>query len=263
MSQTAMDPAQCAAVNTLARWLALDDVTPQRATLQADLLVLAGHAVLPNIEGAFTLAREYQLPLLLSGGIGHSTVFLAEAMAAHPRYQHLHTNGLSEAAMLRAIALECFDIPAERILSEEASTNCGQNAAFSCQLLTEKAINAQRIVLVQDPLMQRRTFATFSHHWQQAGLTATFLNWPVLVPQLELNYGGAQFSGKPGAGIWSLDRFLSLLLGEIPRLRDDACGYGPQGKNFIAHVDIPAEVEAAFQLLTQSPLPEAVAQRHW
>ncbi|MCU5774324.1 YdcF family protein [Erwiniaceae bacterium BAC15a-03b] len=261
MPQIPLNPAQCAAINTIARWLALDDVTPQRATLDADLLVLAGHAVLPNIEGAFSLAREYQLPLLLSGGIGHSTVFLAQAMAAHPRYQHLHTDGLSEAAMLRAIALECFAIPAEKIFSEEASTNCGQNAAFSCQLLADKQLKAQRIVLVQDPLMQRRTFATFSHHWQQAGLAATFLNWPVLVPQLALNNGEAEFSGVPEQGLWSLERFLSLLLGEIPRLRDDARGYGPQGKNFIAHVDIPAEIEAAFRLLIDSPRLVNIATR--
>lgn len=37
----------------------------------------------------------------------------------------------------------------------------------------------------------------------------------------------------------------SLLWGEIPRLTDDADGYGPRGKNFIAHVDIPTEVRAA------------------
>ena len=38
-------------------------------------------------------------------------------------------------------------------------------------------------------------------------------------------------------------------MGEIPRLNDDAEGYGPAGKNFIAHVEIPAEIRAAFQRL--------------
>ncbi|MFS2224626.1 YdcF family protein [Pantoea sp. B65] len=263
MAQIAIDPGQCDAINSLARWLAPDDVTAQRATLDADLLVLAGHAVLPNIEGAFSLAQQHQLPVVISGGIGHSTQFLAQAMATHSRYRHLNTAGQSEAAMLRAIALAHFDIPPQMIFTEEASTNCGQNAAFTCQLLAEKPLPAQRIVLVQDPLMQRRTFATFSHQWQRASLTATFLNWPVFVPQLELTEGSAQFSGAPGEGIWSLDRFLSLLLGEIPRLRDDPQGYGPQGKNFIAHVDVPAEIEAAFQQLKASSLPDEIAQRHW
>ena len=52
-------------------------------------------------------------------------------------------------------------------------------------------------------------------------------------------------------GVWEVDRFISLLLGEILRLRDDANGYGPCGKDFIDHVDIPAEVEAAWGRLSQ------------
>lgn len=39
------------------------------------------------------------------------------------------------------------------------------------------------------------------------------------------------------------------ILGEIPRLRDDESGYGPRGKGFITHVDIPNEIEQAFQAL--------------
>ncbi|MGN1179681.1 MAG: hypothetical protein ACI4SD_00600 [Suilimivivens sp.] len=38
-------------------------------------------------------------------------------------------------------------------------------------------------------------------------------------------------------------------MGEIPRLRDNEDGYGPKGKNYIAHVDIPVEVESAFEKL--------------
>lgn len=34
-------------------------------------------------------------------------------------------------------------------------------------------------------------------------------------------------------------------MGEIPRLQDDENGYGPKGKNFIAHVDIPETVQEA------------------
>lgn len=40
-------------------------------------------------------------------------------------------------------------------------------------------------------------------------------------------------------GLWSVERYLSLITGELPRLRDDATGYGPCGHDFIVHVDIP------------------------
>ena len=40
-------------------------------------------------------------------------------------------------------------------------------------------------------------------------------------------------------------------LGEIPRLTDDLNGYGPKGKGYIAHVDIPEKVRAAFEELKE------------
>ncbi len=36
-----------------------------------------------------------------------------------------------------------------------------------------------------------------------------------------------------------MGRYLALLLGELPRLLDNAQGYGPNGKGFITHVDFP------------------------
>ena len=52
-------------------------------------------------------------------------------------------------------------------------------------------------------------------------------------------------------GMWEMDRYISLLMGEIPRLTDDALGYGPRGMGFIAHVDIPQPVRVAFGTLQQ------------
>ncbi len=50
-------------------------------------------------------------------------------------------------------------------------------------------------------------------------------------------------------GMWPINRYVNLLTGEIPRLSDDANGYGPNGKNYIAHVDIPENVKIAFEEL--------------
>ena len=50
--------------------------------------------------------------------------------------------------------------------------------------------------------------------------------------------------------MWDMERYISLLLGEIPRLRDDSDGYGPNGKNYLAHIDIPDSVTEAFENLT-------------
>lgn len=47
-------------------------------------------------------------------------------------------------------------------------------------------------------------------------------------------------------GMWDMDRYITLLMGEIPRLSDSTEGYGPNGKGYIAHVDIPIEVDQPF-----------------
>ena len=49
--------------------------------------------------------------------------------------------------------------------------------------------------------------------------------------------------------MWNMRRYLTLLMAEIPRLTDDENGYGPCGQGFLAHVDIPNEVRAAWERL--------------
>ena len=69
---------------------------------------------------------------------------------------------------------------------------------------------------------------------------------------------------SPPAGMWPPARYLSLLMGEIPRLTDDADGYGPAGRGFIAHVDVPPAVTDAYNALrtagTSAPRP---ADQRW
>ncbi len=92
-------------INTIAAWLALDQL-PKDGTLEVDLAILAGHAVLPNVEAVIALAKKYQLPLLISGGIGHSTALLAAMIASHPLYRQIDTAGKGEAQLLGEMAIE-------------------------------------------------------------------------------------------------------------------------------------------------------------
>lgn len=63
-------------------------------------------------------------------------------------------------------------------------------------------------------------------------------------------------------GLWPVERYLSLLTGELPRLHDDSDGYGPRGRDFIVHVDFPAEVIQAWQTLKHDAvLIEAMESR--
>ena len=53
-------------------------------------------------------------------------------------------------------------------------------------------------------------------------------------------------------GMWEIEHYISLLMGEIHRLSDDESGYGPRGRGYISHVEIPIEVRTAFETLKKS-----------
>ena len=96
--------------------------------------------------------------------------------------------------------------------------------------------------------MQRRSHESFVHAWRGAGveILSAAPALPLLAPTPD---GGVALADAAHAAAWPLDAFLDLVMGEVPRLRDDARGYGPRGAGFIGHVDIPADVEAAHAAL--------------
>ncbi|WP_299999641.1 YdcF family protein [uncultured Cedecea sp.] len=239
-------------LNILADWLSVDDFSEQEST-DHDLLILAGHAIIPTILGALYLASEADIPVLLSGGIGHSTPLLKKAMQDSLLINFKDINEESEAELLSLIASRLFHIPEEKILIEDRSANCGQNADFSRDLLARRSFNVKSVLLVQDPLMQRRTYETFSCSWKQKNRDCQFTNWPVFKPKLLRTRAGVKITGAQVPGLWGIERYISMILGEIKRLYDDESGYGPEGAGFIDHVDIPANVAAAWRRLLANP----------
>lgn len=118
------------------------------------------------------------------------------------------------------------------VLLEERSTNCGDNVTLAEEVASAHGLAPRTVALVQDPTMQRRMDARFRHTWRLGGAVA--VNRP----------------GPDSRDHWPAGRWAELVVGEVPRLRDDAHGYGPRGRDFIAHVEVPAEVEAAHAVLT-------------
>jgi uncharacterized SAM-binding protein YcdF (DUF218 family) len=252
-------------VNTVSAFLAECDLpaldapalTARIGVRTVDCVVLLGNSLLPTAEAAFrAIQGGLSHTLLIVGGVGHATALLRDAIAAHPRYGDVHTAGRGEADLLAEVAVRHWRLDPGALLTEHRSTNCGENAAFARPVLAASGVEARTIVLLQDPTMQRRSHAAFRHVWAQAAAPpATFLNFPTFVPTVEPHDGGLRFTRSAsgpdldaGARLeWPMARFLSLLLGEIPRLRDDEAGYGPRGRGFIAHVDVPDEVLRAHE----------------
>lgn len=215
----------------IARYLARQDADDQ----PVDLIVLMGSAVLESVEAAADLYHADRAPrILVSGGIGHSTHHLEEAAAR--RGLEVDTTGRPESHIFRELLISRYDVPPPAIAVEDQSTNCGENADFSRQLIDRPS----RLLLIQDPTMQRRTHACFERSFPGTHL----ISQAPLIPYIGPKHVSA---GPDLPEIWSRQRFTSLLLGEIRRLRDDADGYGPRGRNFIDHVDIPEHVLAAYE----------------
>lgn len=236
------------AINTLGQWLARNDFATSPPAQDVEFIVLAGCAVFPTIDAACQLAATSHAPLLITGGIGHSTPFLYGAIAEHPRYNTIPTTGRAEAAILEDIATHFWNIPAQKVFTEDKSTNCGENAGFTQRFMREQGQAPQRIILIQDPTMQRRTVATFERACRDEAQQPLWLSWPGVIPTVTCDESGTHFI-EDEKGLWPIGRFISLILGEIPRLHDDAQGYGPNGRDFITHVEIPEKVMAAWRLL--------------
>ena len=239
------------AVNTLAAYLARRDLAePTPRALQeaggpkrADYLILLGNAI---PETARIAAEAFRAglaeTLLISGGIGHSTPLLYRALEQSPYGSGIPTQGRPEADILADILLRWFGLPPEKVITENRSTNCGDNAARSADLLQRRGENCRTAVLIQDPTMQRRSHASFEKHFP----AAKFWSFAPFLPRVD---AALHLTNQNIDGLWEDSRFYELIGGEIPRLRDDEKGYGPKGRGFIVHVDIPAPVEEADLLL--------------
>ena len=96
--------------------------------------------------------------------------------------------------------------------------------------------------------MQRRMYAGLRKHVSEDVIIINYATYQahVVVRNNEFTYS------TDIAGMWKMDRYIELLLGEIPRLSDNTEGYGPKGRDYIAHVDIPDEVQCAFEALVEN-----------
>lgn len=64
-------------------------------------------------------------------------------------------------------------VPASAVMTEERSTNSGENLIYAKRLLQEKGIPVHRVIGVQKPYMERRLWAAFPVYWPEVEVTVT------------------------------------------------------------------------------------------
>jgi uncharacterized SAM-binding protein YcdF (DUF218 family) len=208
---------------------------------QADLLILFGGSIPCGCDvAAQAMLQNVAKSFMIVGGEGHTTESLRQKIKS--AYPAIETAGRMEADMMEAyIRLKYGITPA---LLERESTNCGNNVTNALAMMHQHGMSPQNMIILQDATMQRRMAAAFTKYTD-----ATIINYATYKARVIVDRGTLTFATHDIWGMWDMERYITLLMGEIPRLCDDINGYGPKGRAFIAHVDIPPTVLAAFNYL--------------
>jgi hypothetical protein len=250
-------------INLISTFLSHAQIPSLSTCEPVDVLIICASSVLhqaSHIFKAFELRPSSAKTLVLVGGIGHSTSLIYDAVARHPTYHEIHDKiaGLPEADVLYQILTYFFDIKkpedgGPQVLIENCSTNCGANAVETREVLDGAGVTGPvSCVVIQDPTMSLRTIASFEKAYSDLpmGERPSFKACPVFVPKVKMQDGRVKFvvdgmDGLRAEDLWGMERFCGLLVGEVARLKDDENGYGPMGKGFIGHVDVPDGVVKA------------------
>jgi uncharacterized SAM-binding protein YcdF (DUF218 family) len=182
---------------------------------KADCILALGSHDLRVADRTAELYLEGWAPIVIfSGGLGNFT----QGMWTEP-----------EADQFAKIALE-RGVPPEVVLTENKSTNTGENILFTRRLLAEKNLDPQSFIVVQKPYMERRSYATFKKHWPDKKLIVTS-------PQIS-------FDEYPNDEI-PLERVINIMVGDLQRIKMYPA------KGFQIHQEIPENVWHAYERLVE------------
>lgn len=134
-----------------------------------------------------------------------------------------------EAEMFAETATK-LGVPADKIIVENQSTNTGENILFTKHLLEEKGINVKKLIALQKPYMERRTYATIKKQW----------------PEVELIVSSPPISYEDYPNeVITKDNLINGLTGDLVRLKIYA------DKGFQIPQEIPEDVWSAYEALVK------------
>jgi uncharacterized SAM-binding protein YcdF (DUF218 family) len=136
-------------------------------------------------------------------------------------------HGMTEAEKFAAVAMEA-GVPEDTILLEKESTNTGENVRLTKRLLEEKGIEIKKLILIQKPYMERRTYATFAKQWPD-------MEFIVTSPPLSYDEYPDETRTK--------EYLLHMMVGDLQRIKE----YPARG--FQIEQEIPTPVWNAYQQL--------------
>ncbi|XP_066558614.1 uncharacterized protein SCO4629 [Amia ocellicauda] len=189
--------------------------------VQSDVIIGLGCHDLRVAERSASLYLDGWAPwLLFTGYMGNQTVGVWQR---------------PEAEVFMEVAQK-MGVPRDRILLETEATNTGENIRLSFHVLLEHNIPACRVILVQQPFMERRVLATFLRQWPGEKENTRAI---VTSPSVDMwDY--------PNPAVGNASDLICYMLGVVERIRDY-----PQ-KGFQVEQEMSAEVLDAYQRLLRA-----------
>ena len=175
--------------------------------------------------GSYTTTVARRAAELYLAGYGRYLIFSGNSGVIYGYKQYLPK---PEAEAFADIAFE-MGVPKDKIIIENESTNTEDNITFVRNLLKEKNISVESLLLVQKPYMERRTYATFKNFWPEMDFQVTS---PLVTYE---SY--KQDRAKDGID------FISAMVGDLQRIKEYPA------KGFQIPQEIPSEVWQAYEKL--------------
>ena len=188
---------------------------------KADAIFVLGSHDLRVGEHASKLWLDGWAPYLVCAGSG--TVHIN-----NPAWSDF--TGSTEAEVFADIALKT-GVPKDSILVENKSQNTGQNYEFTTKLLKEKGIELKKIIAVQKPYMERRTYATGKVWWPNVEIIVTS-------PPIPL-------TEYPTESMRKDEHWLHAMVGDLQRIKEYPA------KGFQIKQEIPGKVWEAYEFLVK------------
>ena len=128
-----------------------------------------------------------------------------------------------------------------RVFVENKAKNSGENVDLSRKIIEENELKSEKLIIVQKPFMERRTYATFKHRWPG--------------PEIKLHSSSSTLLEYPKISNISLEEVIGIMLGDLQRIKLYAPPYG----HFQIAQDIPDDVWNAYKHLTEN---EKICKEH-
>ena len=120
-----------------------------------------------------------------------------------------------------------------QVFVETEARNSGENVDKTKQIIEKNDLISEKLIIVQKPFMERRTYSTFKCRWPN--------------PDIKLHSSSVTLEEYPQISNIPLKEVIGIMLGDLQRIKLYAPPYG----NFQIFQEIPNDVWNAFTFLTE------------